>query len=137
MPEGLSPAEVGKEIAEHREHTEAEHAPGEHAQRDRWVAIIEAVLLSVVALLRPAWSGYSAAKWSTESSISLAKASATRTKASLALIQANQIRTLDRLVQRRRTAFAFARREALRTWISIGCARTTARPSMRGSRCTP
>ncbi len=94
MPEGLSPAEVGKEIAEHREHTEAEHAPGEHAQRDRWVAIIEAVLLSVVALLA-AWSGYSAAKWSTESSISLAKASATRTKASLALIQANQIRTLD------------------------------------------
>ena len=94
MPEGLSPAEVGKEIAEHREHTEAEHAPGEHAQRDRWVAIIEAVLLSVVALLA-AWSGYSAAKWSTESSLSLAKASATRTKASLALIQANQIRTLD------------------------------------------
>ena len=94
MPEGLSPAEVGKEIAEHREHTGAEHAPGEHAQRDRWVAIIEAVLLSVVALLA-AWSGYSAAKWSTESSLSLAKASATRTKASLALIQANQIRTLD------------------------------------------
>jgi hypothetical protein len=94
VPEGLSATEVGKEITEHREHTAAGHAPAEHAQRDRWVAIIEAVLLSVVALLA-AWSGYSAAKWSTESSISLAKASSTRTQASLALIEANQIRTLD------------------------------------------
>jgi hypothetical protein len=94
MPEGLSASEVGKEIAEHREHQEAQHAQEEHAQRDRWVAIFEAVLLSVVALLA-AWSGYSAAKWGTESSLSLAKASSTRTKASLALIQANQIRTLD------------------------------------------
>ncbi len=50
MPEGLSASEVGKEIAEHREHAAAEHAVGEHAQRDRWVAIFEAVLLSVVAL---------------------------------------------------------------------------------------
>ena len=33
------------------------------------VAIIEAVLLSVVALLA-AWSGYSAAKWGTKSSLS-------------------------------------------------------------------
>jgi len=94
VPEGLSASEVGKEIAEHREHTTAEDVPAEHAERDRWVAIIEAVLLSVVALLA-AWSGYSAAKWGTESSLSLAKASSTRTKASLALIQANQIRTLD------------------------------------------
>ena len=94
MPEGLSASEVGKEIAEHREHAGAEHAVAEHAQRDRWVAIFEAVLLSVVALLA-AWSGYSAAKWGTESSLSLAKASSTRSKASLALIQATQIRTLD------------------------------------------
>jgi hypothetical protein len=94
MPEGLSASEVGKEIAEHREHAEAEQAPAEHDQRDRWVGIAEAVLLSLVALLA-AWSGYSAAKWGTESSLSLAKASSTRTKASLALIQANQIRTLD------------------------------------------
>ena len=94
MPEGLSATEVGKEITEHREHTAGEHAASDHAQRDRWVAIFEAVLLSVVALLA-AWSGYSAAKWGTESSLSLAKASSTRTKASLALIQANQIRTLD------------------------------------------
>ena len=94
MAEGLSASEVAKEIAEHHEHTTAEHTPDGHAQRDRWIAIVEAVLLSVVALLA-AWSGYSAAKWGTESSLSLAKASSTRTKASLALIQASEIRTQD------------------------------------------
>jgi hypothetical protein len=104
MPEGLSAAEVGKEIAEHREHSEesenAEHAEHEHAaseaghHRDRIVSIIEAVLLSVVALLA-AWSGYSAAKWGTESSLSLARASSARSKASLAEIEATQTRTLD------------------------------------------
>jgi hypothetical protein len=95
VAEGLSASEVGKEIAEHREHAEhAEHAAGEHAKRDRWVSIIEAVMLSIVALLA-AWSGYSAAKWSTHSSLSLAKASSTRNGASLATVQATQIRTLD------------------------------------------
>jgi hypothetical protein len=89
VAEGLSAAEVGKEIGEHHEHTATEHATHE-----RWISIVEAVLLSIVALLA-AWSGYSAAKWGTDSSLSLAKASSTRTKASLAEIQANQIRTLD------------------------------------------
>lgn len=45
--------------------------------------------------LLAAWSGYSAAKWGTESSLSLAKASSTRSKASVAQIKATQIRTLD------------------------------------------
>ncbi len=95
MAEGLSASEVGKEIAEHREHTEhAEDAAGEHSKRDRWVSIVEAVMLSLVAVVA-AWSGYSAAKWSTESSLSLAKASATRNKANLASGQALQVRTLD------------------------------------------
>ena len=101
MPEGLSASEVGKEIAEHREHAEhAEHAgdpehpaPG-HAGRDRLISIIEALMLSIVALMA-AWSGYSAAKWSTESSLSLSKASAARSGASADQIQATQIRTLD------------------------------------------
>ena len=87
MPEGLSASEVGKEIAEHRR---ARRAPRSGPR----VSIVEAILLSVVALLA-AWSGYSAAKWGTESSLSLAKASSTRSKASLAKIQATQIRTLD------------------------------------------
>ena len=62
MPEGLSSAEVGKEISEH-----AEREGGRH---DRVISIIEAVLLSVVALVA-GWSGYSAAKWGTASSLDL------------------------------------------------------------------
>ena len=89
MPEALSASEVGKEIAAHRKH-QAER----HARRDRLISIVEAILLSVVALIA-AWSGYSAAKWGTESSLALAEASATRTEASLASVQATQIRTLD------------------------------------------
>src|SRR4051794_8586193 len=58
------------------------------------MSIAEAVLLSVVALMA-AWSGYSAAKWGTESSLSLARASSTRAAANRAAIQATQIRTLD------------------------------------------
>jgi hypothetical protein len=74
VPEGLSPTEVGKEIGEH-----AKHAGG-YDRRDRAIAIGEALLLSVVTVVA-AWSGYSAAKWGTESSLTLAQASATRTKA--------------------------------------------------------
>lgn len=95
MPEGLSPAEVGKEIREHREHTEQHaHAGGGHVARDRLISIVEALLLSIVALLA-AWSGYSAAKWGTESSLSLAKAAGARNRASVDEIEATQIRTLD------------------------------------------
>lgn len=51
-------------------------------------------MLSLVAVLA-AYSGYAAAKWSTVSSISLAKASAARTKANRADLEGLQIRTLD------------------------------------------
>ena len=64
MPEGLSPAEVGGEIKEHARHNAGAHG-GRH---ERVIAISEAVLLSVVAMIA-AWSGYSAAKWGTESSL--------------------------------------------------------------------
>ncbi|MBV8219929.1 MAG: hypothetical protein JO325_15805 [Solirubrobacterales bacterium] len=98
MPEGLSAAEVGKEIAEHQKHAghgeDAEHGKQEDGLHERWLSIIEAVVLSVVALLA-AYSGFAAAKWSTESSVSLAKASALRTKASRADLEALQTRTLD------------------------------------------
>ena len=97
MPEGLSAAEVGKEIAEHKKH--AEHGEnGEHPEHsdrhDRWLSIAEAAILSVVALLA-AYSGFAAAKWSTESSVSLAHASALRTKANTADVEAIVTRTLD------------------------------------------
>jgi hypothetical protein len=97
VPEGVSAAEVGKEIAEHKEHAEhaAHGAHGEeHHTRNELISIVEAVILSIVALLA-AWSGYSAAKWGTHSSLALAKASTTRGKANLADVEANQIRTLD------------------------------------------
>ncbi len=90
MPEGLSPSEVGKEIGEHAEHTTAP-APHRH---ERTLSIVEALMLSFVAVLA-AYSGYAAAKWGTESSVSLAKASAARTKANRADLEALQIRTLD------------------------------------------
>ena len=91
MPEGLSAAEVGKEIAEHKKHAAAEK---DDDRRDRWLSIVEALLLSLVAVLA-AYSGYAAAKWGTESSVMLAKASAERTKANRADLEAIVTRTLD------------------------------------------
>jgi hypothetical protein len=91
VPEGLSPAEVGKEIAEHKKHTAADNDDVHH---DRWLSIVEALLLSLVAVLA-AYSGYAAAKWGTESSVMLAKASAERTKANRADIEGIVTRTLD------------------------------------------
>ena len=64
MPEGLSAAEVGKELGEHEKH-DAAHRQEPH---DRWLSIVEALLLSIVAVLA-AYSGYAAAKWGTESSV--------------------------------------------------------------------
>jgi hypothetical protein len=88
MPEGLSPIEVGKEIAGHERHRD------EHEGRDRLITIAEAVLLSIVALLA-AWSGYAAAKWSTESRVDLARASALRTEANRAQGEAIALRNFD------------------------------------------
>jgi hypothetical protein len=84
---------VGKEIAEHARHAEHETAASlnRHA---RALSIAEAVLLSVVALTA-AWSGYGAAKWSTESSLKLAKASATRAKANRAYQGSLTLRSQD------------------------------------------
>jgi hypothetical protein len=89
MPEGLSARDVGKEIGKH-----AQQVQRGSVGRDRALSIAEAVMLSVVALLA-AWSGYSAAKWSTESRLTLAEASADRTKASRANLDALELRNLD------------------------------------------
>jgi len=88
MAEGLSAVEVGKELGKH-----AEHGPSAD-KHDRLVSIAEAALLAVVTLVA-AWSGFSAAKWGTESSLKLAKATATRTKANRAYQQALSLRTFD------------------------------------------
>ena len=91
MPEGLSSSEVGKEIAERRKHRAGQDDADQH---DRWLSIAEAVLLSLVAVLA-AYSGYAAAKWATESSVSLATASTERTKANRDGTEAIVTRTLD------------------------------------------
>ena len=91
MPEGLSPTEVGKEIGSHAEHAGAGGGAGKHA---RTLAILEAVLLSIVAVTA-AWSGFASAKWGTESSLTLARASAARTSASRANTEAQTNRNFD------------------------------------------
>jgi hypothetical protein len=86
MAEGLSATEVGKELSEHAKH---------HARvRLDALTIVEAVILSVVTLLA-AWSGYAAAKWSTESRVTLAEASAARVQANAASEEALTLRNLD------------------------------------------
>ncbi|MGZ6708094.1 MAG: hypothetical protein ACXVFN_14280, partial [Solirubrobacteraceae bacterium] len=84
--------EVGKELAEHQRHHDK--TADRHSKAERTLSIVEAVLLAVVAVIA-AWSGYAAAKWGTESSLLLANASSTRTKANRTDLQALQIRTLD------------------------------------------
>ncbi len=99
MPEGLSPSEVGKEISEHRAKVaegEEKGSAGEAKGRDRLITIVEAVLLAVVAVLA-AWSGFASAKWSTESSLQLANASAARTEANRYAYQAADLRNFDSL----------------------------------------
>jgi hypothetical protein len=102
MPEGgLSASEVGNEIAKHskerskgNERSNA-HEGSEGGDRHEWViAVVEASLLAIVAVLA-AWSGYSSAKWSTESRLDLARASATRTEASNNELAAMSQRNFD------------------------------------------
>ena len=86
MAEGLSATEVGKELSEHAKHqTEVRHDV---------LTIVEAVILSVVTLLA-AWSGFAAAKWNTESRVTLAEASTARIKADSASGEALTLRNFD------------------------------------------
>ncbi len=91
MPEGLSPAEVAKEIEEHKHRATS---PEEHGSHDRLLSIIEAVLLSLVAVLA-AYSGFAAAKWGTRSSVALAASNSKRAQASRLDTEAIVTRTLD------------------------------------------
>src|SRR6476646_1333774 len=88
MPEGLSAGELGKEISEHAKHAD------QHERRDQLTSITEAVLLSVVALLA-AWSGYAAAKWSSESRVEIATASSLRIESGRADADAFELRSYD------------------------------------------
>jgi hypothetical protein len=83
VSEGLSPTEAGKALAEHADHEEYER----EKQRDRTISIVEACLLAIVAVLA-AYSGWTAAKWSTESSLALAQASIEQSEANAANVDA-------------------------------------------------
>jgi hypothetical protein len=91
MPEGLSASEAGKEIGHHATHV---GMGGEGHRPDRLISILEATLLSIVTIVA-AWSGYSAAKWGTESSLKLAQASATRVEANRAFQESLTFRAAD------------------------------------------
>jgi hypothetical protein len=90
VAEGTTTTEVASTEAPIGSTPPAEH----HPDRERLVAILEASLLAFVALLA-AWSGYAAAKWSTESRLILAKASTARTQASQAATQAGETTNFD------------------------------------------
>jgi hypothetical protein len=79
------------EAAKELQHHQHKSAPG---HSNELVPILEAVLLSVVTIVT-AWAGYSAAKWSTESRLDLAQASALRIEANRALGIAEETRNFD------------------------------------------
>ena len=87
----MSASEVGQEITEHRHQAEER---GQSTKHDRRITIVEAVLLSVVTILA-AWSGFASAKWGTEAQLTLARASASRTEASRANLDAMEERNFD------------------------------------------
>jgi len=87
VSEGVSATDIGPELARHAD----EHR---HARHDRLLSVAEAVVLSVVTLVA-AWSGYAAAKWSTESRLKLAEAASVRSDASRAFQQALTLRVGD------------------------------------------
>jgi hypothetical protein len=93
MAEGLGPAEVGNEIAHHTHDSHRVEATG----RDRIITIVEAALLAVVALMA-AWSGFAAAKWTTESRLTVAEAATTRNLANTEELAGLDIRLGDALV---------------------------------------
>ena len=89
----LGPGETGKEIGEHARHAR-EHGPT--SRHDRIISILEAGLLALVALLA-AWSGYAAAKWSTESRLVQAESATARNAANTAELEGLDTRLGDAL----------------------------------------
>ena len=88
VAEGLSAAEAHKELQHH------EHAPQLRGRHGRTLQIAEAVVLAMVTLIA-GWSGFSAAKFSTESRLLLGQAGAARTEAAHDDGTALQLRNYD------------------------------------------
>jgi hypothetical protein len=101
MAEALSSTEVAGEISRHKTHSSGHGHDAEGSEtgegtrgHDRTLSIIEAVMLAAVALLA-AYTGFASAKWNTESSVRLAAASAARTEANRAALDAQNLRNFD------------------------------------------
>src|ERR1700722_12551352 len=101
MAEGLTSSEVAGEISRHKTHSAGHEDTDDVSEtddgarsHDRTLSVIEAVMLAVVALLA-AYTGYASAKWNTESSVRLAQASAARTEANRAALNAQNLRNFD------------------------------------------
>jgi hypothetical protein len=92
VAEGWPAAELGEQISGHAERTGG--GSDDEPHRREWLSILEAVLLSVVAIIA-AYSVYASAQWNTHSSVTLAEASAARTKANRADLEALTIRNFD------------------------------------------
>ena len=82
-------AEAGDALSEHRR-DHGHHSSG----HDRLISIVEAVLLSVVALVA-AWSGYCAASWDTRASDLLTQSMELQIAGQAASQEGLQIRTFD------------------------------------------
>jgi hypothetical protein len=93
MPEGLSASEIGRELDGHARHA-AERGEALLHRHERVLTILEAVLLSLVTITA-AWSGYSAAKWSSKSDLELAKAATASTQANRAYQESLTLRAAD------------------------------------------
>ena len=131
MPDAPT-ADVAQELSEHKRHHD-EHGGRPGTRHDRALVVIEAVMLSLVALVA-AWSGYCAAEWSTKSSDLLADSQETQAKADTAKQEALQLRTFDSVafdaafdayVSKDRPAFRLAvkrlrpaYREAFEAWLA-------------------
>jgi len=114
MAEGLNPIETGKKLHEHgskqHEHggdgsgggeghgsgngEDGDGTGGPGGRHSRIVQVCEAVLLAIVTLTA-AWAGYSAARWSTESRVEIAKSSTLRNIATRDAIEAISLRNFD------------------------------------------
>jgi hypothetical protein len=109
MAEGLDPIEAGKKLHHHgdAQHQQAAHQQAAHQQaaeaggrggsgdrHSRIVQICEAVLLALVTITA-AWAGYSAARWSTESRVDIARATSLGNLASRDDLTANTLRNFD------------------------------------------
>jgi len=112
MAEGLNPIEAGKKLHEHgekqHEHggdgsagdeghgngADGDSRGGGDGRHPRIVQVCEAVLLAIVTLTA-AWAGYSAARWSTESRVDIAKSSTLRNLATRDDLEANTLRNFD------------------------------------------